>query len=391
MADEKVTDWSIVASNNGPLGSQPIGTTLDDQLRAIKAIVRQESLDKQWEPWGLECSFQASLAFRIKRPNTSSSWIAPNGPVVVGRKVKILHDGNPPFFGSIKTATDLTIDNIPYTVCEVTPEFSGTLFSDIKEVLFGSLTPTSNALPNTIRTTQSNPFYSSSIDLTSLTDTTWLFNATFPNLGSGHPRSGEIYYVQFDWNGNSAFNSGPIWLGINNSSQYEIYRFNLNAYGAVPATGLTALRAGDVSRRQTLALMFDTSVTPYRWQMLNPSASVPTFLEIADLFSVSDSTVNGSVNKDTTNCAWQGFLTVFKNYVIQWALVNAIPASGNRIVTLPKSNISELLAISVTPVDVASANPLYVNRVSNTQIQIYNINVNYAVPCYAIVIARVAA
>jgi hypothetical protein len=44
-----IKDISSIPASNSPLGSDTIGTSLDEYLRSIQAIVRQESVNKSWE------------------------------------------------------------------------------------------------------------------------------------------------------------------------------------------------------------------------------------------------------------------------------------------------------------------------------------------------------
>ena len=411
-ANNSIKDWSITTDSNYPQGNQVIGVTLDDQLRAIKAIIRQESLNKQWERWDITCLYVGTLSVKLRQPANNQPWGPEgNGPAYIGRKVKITHtdSSHPAFFGAIRTVTgNVASSGVYYTVVELSPEYNQTVYNDIAEIQFGAVTPNSNTLPTTVRSTQKNPFFSNTLTLLPASTTTrWKWDATFPDLPPNHPIAGEVYYVQFDWSnlsgfGTSTSNAGQMELSINGSNTipaggiYEIYRHTFTAYGVVPAPGVVALRAGDVMLKQTVALTFDTSVTPYRWQMISPSAGAATFFEIADLFSVADSQLVSSVNKDITNCVWQGYITVFKNYVIQWALVRQIPVTvgttiGNRLITLPKdSGVSEILAILATPVDLNSNQSIVVNRVSSTQIQVFNYNTATQIPCYVLVIARLS-
>lgn len=408
-----IKDWFIDPNANLPTGNTVIGTTLDDELREIKAVIRQESLNKQWERWGLTCTYLTNLSFKIKQPSSTVSWgPTGNGPAYIGRKVRITHNdsNHPGFVGTIETVTPnvagVNGDPQYYTVVEVTPEYSGTLFSDIAEVQFGAITPNSNTLPATVRLTTRNPFFSDNITiLGESTATNWNIDATFPELpmapGARDPKHGEVYYVQFSWAGIgyapvTDVNIGSMYVSINGGYVHPVYRLKYTAYAqAYPIPSFVELVAGDIRYRQTVALMMDRSnpTTP-RWQMLSPAATVPTLLDIAALFSVKDSTVNttNTTNRDTTNCDHQGYMTIFGNYAIQWALVKQIPVQtgsgpGSRIVTLPVTS-AKILAVQVTPVDVATTNPLYIDTLNTSQIKIFSIATTYEPAAYLVVISR---
>jgi hypothetical protein len=394
VPSESVKDWSITPGNNNPQGGDVIGNTLDDELREIKAIVRQESLNKQWERWNLSCSYVSAASFKIQQPQNQPWGPTGAGVAVVGRKVRISHEGHPVVFASIRTVTEnVASGGLFYTVCEITPEFSGTLYSDLSEVQFGALTPNGNSLPATIRGTQKNPFFTSTLEITGTQGSTWQIKGTFPDL-TNHPKSGEVYYVQANWDNASTVNPGSIYFGLYNGTSetfnyFPIVRLTLAAYTTATSPEFIELTVGDVRKGQTLALMYDTSTTTPRWQLLSPPATIPTFLEIAALFAVADSTVTETVNADVTNCYHQGYLTVFKKYVIQWALVRPIPVNGNRIITLPKNTgVMQILAVLATTVDLQASSPVYVNTVSATQIQAFNPNPSHALPVYVLVIAR---
>lgn len=386
-ANATIKDWSITAEDNFPKGNQAIGTNLDDQLRGIKGIVRDESLNKQWERWDLECTYVSPGFFKIKGSMTGT-------PAMIGRKVRIEHTAHDTFFGSIRSVTPTPdAQNVQYHTVEVTPEFSGSIYQDILEVKFGAITPYSTALPSTVRLTNKNPFYASTVSLQSWPNSTWVFQADLPDL-YGHPKAGEVYYIRFNWDGDALTNIGPVYLRLNQGgNDIEIKRLTPSSTTLNPT--FVALQVGDIARNQVVELVYDPNIGgTSRWQMLSPAGSVPSFAELAALFSVADSTMPNatSINKDATHCEHQGYITVFKNYVIQWALVKEIAPSSNVIVTLPKdSGVAKILAIVVTTVDLNANFALYVNKVSETQIQIFNSNGTHSLPCYAIVIARLSA
>lgn len=72
-----VNDLSSTISSNSPAGADFINSTLDDYLRAHAGIVRQESLNKAWVPFGQALTFISASSFSVVAASGDESvWYA---------------------------------------------------------------------------------------------------------------------------------------------------------------------------------------------------------------------------------------------------------------------------------------------------------------------------
>lgn len=90
LPDSEIIAWTRgypTIDTNIPLGTDVIGTNLDDQFRVTKSVVREESLNKGWERWkGMYgvLSFVDLDKFSLTGDQRTSN----GGPIEINRRVK---------------------------------------------------------------------------------------------------------------------------------------------------------------------------------------------------------------------------------------------------------------------------------------------------------------
>ncbi|MEN6643005.1 MAG: hypothetical protein ABFE08_11205, partial [Armatimonadia bacterium] len=121
-----ITDLSTTAASNSPAGTDPISNTLDDYLRAIQAIIRQESLAKSWEAPGHTATWLSGTQFTVPTDLTSTYR--------VGRRIKATLSGPTYAYSTITAsafaagvttvtvANDSTALTSPISAVEVGPD-----------------------------------------------------------------------------------------------------------------------------------------------------------------------------------------------------------------------------------------------------------------------------
>lgn len=118
----KITDLSTTAASNSPAGSDSIGTSLDDYLRAIQAILRTESENKSWERWNDTPTQTSGTTFTVVGDLTSRYF--------ANRRIKCIDSSTlygtivSASFGSGVTTVTVTLD-------------SGSLSASLTEVQLG--------------------------------------------------------------------------------------------------------------------------------------------------------------------------------------------------------------------------------------------------------------
>lgn len=119
-----IRDMASLTSSNSPLGSDSVGSpaTVDDFLRHIQSVLRQESLLKSWERRGDTPTFVSGTAFTV--PGNQSAFFA------VGRRIKVRQGST--VYG--------TINSVTYTAntwCGVTMDSGVSLSATMSEVQLG--------------------------------------------------------------------------------------------------------------------------------------------------------------------------------------------------------------------------------------------------------------
>lgn len=118
-----ITDLSTTASSNSPAGSDAVGNTLDDYLRAGFAIQRAESLNKSWERWFDTPTRTGATTFTVATDLTAR--------YVVGRRIKCIDSST--LYGTIASASF----GAGVTTVTVTLD-SGSLSASLTEVQLGT-------------------------------------------------------------------------------------------------------------------------------------------------------------------------------------------------------------------------------------------------------------
>lgn len=358
MPDSSIKDWFTDAASNGPLGGEVIGTTLDDQLRQIKAIVRQESLnDKQWIRTSAQVAYIDSSSFRIK--GTLNGLEGSNQLCQPNRKVLLVASDFSTSVATILTVSTQTITGETWTVCTVFPEvFGGGVPEALSEVKFGALIGINGALPGGILTARRNILFSSSVLLSSSSGSTQIFDVTFsPQIGSSLA-SGQVFYVQFPATfGASVYtNTGPVYLKINNGYAFEVYKLQANSF-FLPVPAFVPLAAGDIAGNQVVALVYDNLRfgSPV-FHLVSPTAMTPSFSDLAQTLFKQDANLF-----DSGSCESGGYMRVMKNLALVWCMTKVVPAGseatpGTLTVKLPLYSatsgsgfITQVHSVTVTP------------------------------------------
>lgn len=88
LLDTMITDWQsdyLSADTNSPADGAKILTTLDDEVRNIKSVVRAESEAKEWVRLGLTPTYVSATSFTLSGDHTDEA--------VVGRRIKATLSG----------------------------------------------------------------------------------------------------------------------------------------------------------------------------------------------------------------------------------------------------------------------------------------------------------
>lgn len=91
-----ITDLSETAASNSPSGSESVGPSLDDYLRAIQAIARAESLNKGWERHNHTVTWLSGTTFSISGDKTSL--------YTAGRRLKFTITGPTTTYGTVSAS-----------------------------------------------------------------------------------------------------------------------------------------------------------------------------------------------------------------------------------------------------------------------------------------------
>ncbi len=148
VSDTSIITWQDnypTTDTNTPAGTDSMAGVLDDQLRNIKSVVRQESENKQWIRYlGLQSAPSTSAPSYISSTSFSlpGDWVTPGIMQVNRRIVAICTGGN--YTGSIATATY----NGVITTVTLTMDSTG-IDASMTEVMVGALTDGNGSVPTT--------------------------------------------------------------------------------------------------------------------------------------------------------------------------------------------------------------------------------------------------
>lgn len=122
-----IGDLSSTPASNSPAGTDVIGTSLDDYLRAIQAILRQESLDTEWVLPETAVAYASSTSFTISGEDVTTIYS-------VGRRVQAVGNGTGTIYGKISSSVWDTVDTIVTVVWD-----SGNLTNEDLTVYLGAI------------------------------------------------------------------------------------------------------------------------------------------------------------------------------------------------------------------------------------------------------------
>lgn len=121
-----IVDLSTTASSNDPQGTETIGTNLDNYLRAIQKIIRDESINKEWQLQEGATTYASATTFTI-------TGVDVTGIYSVGRRVKAVGSLTGTIYGKISASAFVT--NTTVTVVWD----SGSLSSETLEISLGAI------------------------------------------------------------------------------------------------------------------------------------------------------------------------------------------------------------------------------------------------------------
>jgi hypothetical protein len=235
VTDNQIIDWqpdAATSDTNLPQGASSMApggaTELAGELRVIKSVCREESVNKSWERWsGLYGTLTIVDATHFTLSgNQLTSNVADPGPVEVNRRIKAIFPSSDPLYGYISACVFATGTTTVTVIMD-----SGALDNTITEIQFG--VPLDIALPEDVLRTSTAPLYG----VAAGTDT---YTVTIPAVGAVLV-VGQAYAVKFP-----------------NASTSAV-TLNVNSIGAVPITDNAGnqLGAGGIPAGALLDLLFD--------------------------------------------------------------------------------------------------------------------------------------
>jgi hypothetical protein len=351
LNDATIKDWSSDPAQNGPLGNELIAGGLDDQFRNIKAIVRQESLEKQW----------ITVPYTVQKVNDTQFRIqgalggAEGSTQLCQKNRKVLMLGtSTTAVGTITAQESETISAQVWTKCTIYPDvFGGVVPNGISEVRFGALTSVNSAIPGNVLTSTSNVMYGSvALPHDSANGTTRNYSATLGEF-TGNLNTGQVIYLKFP-----EVNVGAVWVRINGGSYLEIKKISSNS-APIPSGTLSSLTAADLAPSQTIAVVYDATANAF--VMLSPPAMTISAGDLAStLFTANTSSY------DTDTCISGGYFKLMRNLALVWCKTNVVPVSsylevklplyyGNMATTGSISSVKSVVATKVKSADYSEA------------------------------------
>lgn len=294
LPDDEIIDWSrgYPTDSNIPIGSDIIGTNLDDQFRLIKSVDRDESVNKGWERWkGLygTLAYVAINQFTLSGDRRTSN----GGPVEVNRRVKATVTA-----GSVQGFVSIVTFNGVLTTVTVVMDGITTLDNGLSEVQFGIR---DEALPADVMRLGNAANYAVAVG----TDT---YTADFSPPITGF-LTGVAYYVKFP-----NANTGPATLNPNGTGAIAIKK-NVSA----------ALTASNILPNMIAILIFDGT----NLQLIGSVAGSSSIL-IPMGTSGSNATAYGTANLQVGSVSTPANLveTTFFSYPL---LANSLDTDGQFI------------------------------------------------------------
>ena len=137
-----ISTWSLIASQNGTLGSPPdywpegqAPSTVNDCAREMMRAIKKQFLDAGWVNAGDSVSFISTTKFRV-----SSSTSTAQGYYAVGRRIR-LNDASTLYATVIEASISATSTNITVALD------SGSVSASLSAVAFSTVTPTNSPIP----------------------------------------------------------------------------------------------------------------------------------------------------------------------------------------------------------------------------------------------------
>jgi hypothetical protein len=234
VTDNQIIDWqpdAATSDTNLPQGASSMApggaTELAGELRVIKSVCREESVNKSWERWsGLYGTLTIVDATHFTLSgNQLTSNVADPGPVEVNRRIKAIFPSSDPLYGYISVCVFATGTTTVTVIMD-----SGALDNTITELQFG--VPLDIALPQDVLRTSTAPLYG----VAAGTDT---YTVTIPTVSS--LVTGQAYSVKFP-----------------NASTSAV-TLNVNSLGATPITDNAGNQfgAGSIPAGAVLDLIYD--------------------------------------------------------------------------------------------------------------------------------------
>lgn len=337
MADDSIKDWSSNPAENGPQGNELIGTTLDDQLRNIKAIVRAETLDKQWIRVPYQIERVSETIFRIK--GALGGVEGSTALVQRNRKVVMIAADFSQSVGTITAQESETYQSQTWTKVTITPAvYGGSVPTNLIEVKFGAITSLTGGLPGNVLLSSSNTLYSSSVLRNTAEETaanagasTWFYNISLPSTIGQGLSDGQVFYIQMP-----ATTPGNVWLQINTTFWLPIKKLAVSSSQTLlPVATFQQLDAGDISAGQVIVVAYRAVAgSGSFFHLLSPVANAASYTDLANLFALDDETY------DLPTCEAGGYVKLMKNTAFVWCQTKVIPSSdgtafSSLAVTLP--------------------------------------------------------
>ena len=333
VVDTKITDWFNDyggTDSNTPVGATLVGTNWDDEIRNMKSVVRDESLNKAWERYGLVYTRVNATQFTIDGDHTAKC--------PVNRKILALHDNGVTAVGAINSAsysggTLKTTVNVTFDI------FGSALNSDLNEIRFSCLLPVGGAVPRNVPDITTNIQYGEAAG--GPVNYTVTMNPALGTLAYG-----TVVYIKF----NTPNSSGAITLNINGTGAKAVKRSRNTGLGPT----MQDLLAGDIATGSIHQLIFD-GANNY-WQMLSGSGLEVDAASLVSLFAKS------SASFDATTCVAGGYFRVMTNMLVSGFRTKPIAPGAVSIVPLPipgGASVTGIMAYTSSWVDnTFELNPL---------------------------------
>lgn len=227
VTDNQIINWepdAATTDTNLPQGSSSMApggpTELAGELRVIKSVCREESLNKSWERWAGQYG-TLTIVDGTHFTLTGDQRTSNNGPVEVNRRIKALLSASTVYgyISAVSFATGVTTVTV---VCD-----SGALDNTCSEIQFG--VPLDIALPEDVLRANSAPLYG-------VATGTNTYAVSIPVVTAYV--NGVTYTVKF-----TNASTGAVTLNINSLGDVPVTDVAGNQLGAgsIPANGIFEL------------------------------------------------------------------------------------------------------------------------------------------------------